>query len=375
MITFHVPRSIDWLFSPPKECFCLQSCLVHRIKIIFLGSILSLTGAAEQGVYTIKVLGKYCYSKINPRISEKPTFLDVLLEAYKTVGYIIGILALPILGIIIAPQSIIGLYEKLHLYKISTEEKHPVQHPQNENTTKEEAVTLPKGSSNKPTGESAKGDPKEEYKSLPLSDEYLNLKKKYDNMDTASKKTYLQLKFLSIPLEEKKNLIYALLDYFDVNKDKFNSEDGEGYHRLSEDFKLKEELELQIVTSDVTNKNLPHKLGNSLDSRNVASRILRDLVKSSDLFPDKSEAYKQLLAFEENSNDIFNAMEPLKKDIFKSLLVHLQSVASFEKQHKMGPKNLAIVFAPNLDSEPDIHTSASSVFRVTKALTKMIEKG
>lgn len=391
MITLHIPGSINWLFSEPKAGSYLRSDQIHRIKIICLGSISSFAGAAEQGLHTVKTFGRYVYSKINPRLSEKPTFSNFLLEAYKVVAYSAGIVALPILGIIINPESIIGLYEKLRLYKTPTQEQTSVQHPQHDKPTQQssvqqpeigtplqpQTVTPPIGGSIKPADQSAQGAPKEEYIPLPLSETYHDLKVKFDGWDSGEQQRVLKINLKGIFLDKKKEIIDALLAYFKVNKDTFNT--AEGYHRISGDIASKRELELQIVTSDATSHNLRHKLGTSIESRNLASGILKDLVKSSELFPYHSAAYQQLLALGRNpasmeSQAVLNVMEPMKKEILVSLLVHLQAVATFEAQNRMGPRNLAMVFAPNIDSEPDNSASILSSNTVATALTKMIQQ-
>lgn len=207
---------------------------------------------------------------------------------------------------------------------------------------------------------------------------YQFYKNNYEKLKISARKAYIQSRLSSLPLTKKKNRMYVLLNYLNKHNVKFNQEVG--YYRLSSNILLKEELELRLVSNDISNENLLNNVGDSCDDRNLVCGVLKDLVKSCQLFPYKSNAYKQLLnakssksSVKDTQQSVLNSMaDPLKKEIFVNLIRHLSGIAANKDQNLMDAKNLAIVFAPNIDSEPDALKSLKSNQVIIDFLQKSI---
>lgn len=349
MITFYNPSPLEYLFSQPNSGSESNSNILQRIKFIFAGSILSASAAVFQCFHASKVIGSYLFSFI---ITTNITFSDLLLESYKTVAYAVSVFVLPILAIIISPQSVIQLYENLRLFKSPISDSTPLE-------------------------KSIIEDDLIHEEPVPLNLTYEFYKKNYEKLDSSSaKKAYIQSKLSSLSLAKKKNRMSVLLNYFNQHKAKFNKESG--YYRLSGELRLKEEIELRLISFDITNGHLLDNIGDTSEDRNIVCGVMKDLVKNCDLFPYKSVAYQLLMETKSSEKEVQKKIldsidDHLKKEIFVKLIKHLNGIAANQTQHLMDAKNLATVFAPNIDSEPDALKSLKSNSIIIDFLQKMIE--
>ncbi len=321
MITLYIPAPIEYVFRQLSRDSIYNPEFIQRMKLIFSGSVLS--------AYAINTLVNFS------------SFSDVLLESYKTLAYIVSVVALPLLGVLVSCQVVIKLYEVLWSPTVESDDDLGVE---------------------------PNPDKKHTYNFI-----YENYLLKAD----AIKKGYVEEMLLNFCLEKKVKRLDYLLKYLENNKIEFNKDDG--FYRKTPSVIKKQELELKLVSYDISNGNLRDFIKTSNDDgRNLACSAVKDLIKSCQLFPHGSQAYEQLKNGQSEEKDflqkVLNLMDDPKKNIFVKLLRHLNRIAADSKKHLMDARSLAVVFVPNIDSEPDTSKAMNNNSRFTNILTKMIEQ-
>jgi len=397
MITFYNPPPIQYLFHQPE---CESACrrdLIQRVKFIFTGSVLSAFAALYQGLYALKTLGCYLFSIIVCSPLDNPKISDVVLESYKTVAYLVSIVALPLLGILVCPHNVVRLYEKLKLFQAPPQEEivedfsetspntsltesppRAKEHiPLDDSQVKEDEIiaeeiqkepSITVDNSAKQTGEVPQV--KKEENPVQAHTTYEFYKKNYDKLNSKSKPIYVQTRLAGLPFEKIRDRANALLAYLHTHEEFIKDV---GYYRIPGEESVKQDIELRLVSSDITDDHLLDNVGDSCNDRNVICGVLKGLVKRLQLFPYESTAYKKLLQENIEPQHILDAMDdPLKKEFFIKLLRHLHEITT-DRDNKMDAYNLAMVFAPNIDSETIPTNMLKTNPKIIAALKKMIE--